>query len=315
PEVKAKTFTSTSIFSSVLIQNLIAGLIGGFLAWVVTEVFYDDYRRTTSMIEMLVEMGFLGGCMGALIGVCLGAVEGITSRVGEKAVQGGLIGLGIGFAGGMIGGVFGQIIYSFFGGGSGRLGFVEQIMIRAIAWGLIGLFVGLAQGVAIRSKKKIVNGLLGGLIGGTVGGGLFDIVGSLVESGELSRAITITLLGTCTGVGIGIVEELRKEAWLKVVQGWTKGKEYIIYNEVTTIGSSPKCDIVLFKDPSIIPKHAMIKIENNRYILYDLQSQTGTFVNQQPISRKVLANGNIIQIGNTVMVHYERAIAKSFPPI
>lgn len=291
---------------STMLQNLIAGAIGGFLAWALQEPFFNE-STGTHFAHVLMEMGIVGGIMGALIGVALGSVESILNHLAERALIGAAIGLGVGFGGGFLGGVVGQLVYSGLGGG-GASSMGQQIMARSIGWAVVGTFVGLGQGIAIRSSRKIVNGLLGGLIGGAIGGVMFDLIGMMVGGGAASRAFAITATGACAGAAIGLVEELRKQAWLNVVQGWLAGKQFIIYKDSTIIGSSPKCDIPIFKDPQVLPQHALIRAENGRYSVHSLQSGAAIYVNQQPVSCRVLRNGDVITIGGTTFSYNEKAL-------
>ena len=63
-----------------------------------------------------------------------------------------------------------------------------------------------------------------------------------------------------SGLFVGLVESLTKDAWLLMIVGPLKGKQFIVYKNPTRIGSSPKCEIYLFKDPAIDPFHATINI-------------------------------------------------------
>lgn len=65
----------------------------------------------------------------------------------------------------MVGGGIGQILYSAMGGGTFAISMGMQVLARTLAWGLVGLFIGLGQGISFRSSKKIINGLIGGMIG------------------------------------------------------------------------------------------------------------------------------------------------------
>jgi len=114
--------------------------------------------------------------------------------------------------------------------------------------------------------------------------------------------------GKCglSGAAIGVIEQLRKQAWLAVVGGPLTGKQFIIYNQVTTIGSSPKCDIALLKDPRIAAQHCVIEVAGSAYQLRDLGA--GTAVNGRPVQRHPLRAGDVIQIGSTALEYNDRAI-------
>ncbi|MCK4324989.1 MAG: FHA domain-containing protein [Armatimonadetes bacterium] len=308
------------LLGSAVLQMAVAGLIGGFLAWAIMEPFITDNATAGELVGVLVEMAGFGAVLGGMIGLVLGSLEGLVTGVWEKAVKGGGLGLAIGGAGGAVGGVVGQIAYGVFSGGGGVgsfSGIILQVAARAFAWSLVGLFIGLGQGTMMGASQKIINGLIGGAVGGFLGGLLFDPI-SLVfggislsltgeVSGWLSRMVGMSVLGLCTGAAIGMVEEIRKEAWLTIVAGPLKGKQFIIYRSPTLIGSSPKADICLVKDPHVAPEHAHIERERNRHVLVDLGAGQ-TVVNDQRISRRQLREGDYVTIGQTVLRYETRAI-------
>jgi hypothetical protein len=286
---------------SALWQSVIAGAFGGFLAWAILEPLTNDNEISRSAGEMLLAMGLFGGGIGACVGTALGAVDGLFSQVYQKALIAGLLGLGIGFVGGFLGGVFGQCVYGALGGG--HLTLPLQIFTRTIGWAAVGFFVGLGQGVAIRSKRKIINGLLGGLIGGAIGGFLFDPISTLVGGGAASRAIAITVLGACTGLAIGMVEEYTKQAWLLITGGPLAGKEFILYHSFTSVGSSPQCEITVPKDPGIQPRHYSIQTTTGGN---ELRAEAPTLLNGRPVNSARLRDGDQIQTGNTLYTYSER---------
>ena len=312
-----KGMLAGGLLGSMVLQMAIAGAVGGFLAWAIQEPFISDHSARGNLLAALAAMAGFGGVLGGFIGLALGSVEGVVSWVWEKAWRGGLLGLLIGGVGGGLGGLLGQVIYGVMGGGDPRRNVVLQIGIRAFAWAVVGLFVGLGQGVMMRASRKIVNGLIGGAIGGFVGGFLFDPLGRLAKTiayiagitigGEISRMVGMTVMGACAGIAIGLVEEIRKEAWLTIMAGPLKGKQFIIYRSPTIIGSSPKADISLIKDIAVAPQHASVEIEGNRYVLTDLAG-AGIVVNGHATSQQVLRDGDNIQMGATVLQYSTRAV-------
>ena len=101
----------------------------------------------------------------------------------------------------------------------------------------------------------------------------YVVSGGTLESGvAVSRALGFAVVGATTGFMIGLVETLTKDAWLLMTEGHLKGKQFIVYKNPTVIGSSPKCEVYLFKDPSIEPMHAAIHTIRDGYEIEDINS-------------------------------------------
>lgn len=182
----------------------------------------------------------------------------------------------------------------------------SNMLIRSICWGIAGMLLTLGQGISMGSGKKTRNALIGGLIGGLFGGVLFDPISAGLKAGWASRMIAVCVIGCSTGVMLGIVESLLKDAWLKVVAGHLDGKEFVIYRNPTVLGSSPKCEIYLFKDGSVEPQHAAISVEGASHFIQDCGSASGTFVNGHRVSRQRLTSGDQIRIGITTLLYSEK---------
>lgn len=304
----AKTGSGSMFGGSQVKQNLIAGFLGGLLAWFCGDLFhgFDDSVRRTFVFSFYIDTAVWTGIIGASVGGFLGASEGVTSGSRDKAVSGGFLGAAVGFGGGFVGGLFAQYIYSSILLGGPRGDMTRQVMARTIGWSLLGLAIGLANGLAGRSSKKVVNGLIGGLIGGAIGGLAFDFIARASSGGTISRLFGIVAMGTFTGAAIGMVEEARKEAWLRVVGGPLVGKQFILYNTVTRIGQSPSCEITLVKDPMVHSEHARFIVSGNRY---RLEAFPGAIVsvNGMQTNNSALRGGDSIQIGSWVMVFEEKA--------
>jgi hypothetical protein len=184
--------------------------------------------------------------------------------------------------------------------------FLVQMMSRGIAWSMAGAAAGLGQGIALRSRKLLINGLLGGMVGALLGGLLFDPLDFLIHGGrlsggaEVSRAVGFAMIGLATGLMIGIVDLIAREAWIKMLTGPLTGKEFVLYKNPTVIGSSPKADVYLFKDPEVEPTHALVHALGEGYEIEDRKSVAGTFITGRRVSRCRLANGDQVRIGKTV---------------
>jgi predicted component of type VI protein secretion system len=62
-----------------------------------------------------------------------------------------------------------------------------------------------------------------------------------------------------------------------------------------SIGRSADSHIVI-DNPAVSARHARVYHEGNQYVLEDLNSTNGTFVNDRPIARHTLAEGDIIVV-------------------
>jgi hypothetical protein len=304
--IPKKSWSSVTVW-----QNFGVGALGGFLAWLIQEVFFN--LNNNSYGNVLFDMGFWFGVISLIINVLLGAWEAIVAKNSKmffnRALISGAYGFGIGFASGILA----QILYGVFGGGYRSIGLFSQIFARTIGWTLAGVGLGVTQGLLLKSKQKIRNGILGGAIGGFVGGLLFDFIGLILsvgsDGGLISRMVGITAIGSFSGLFISLVDDMAKEAWLKISYGKLKGKEYILYNERTIIGAHYSCDIVLSVDIEINPKHCLIQKDGNTYSIKTLQGST-ILVNSRQITAKQLQTGDRIKLGNTELLYIEKKSSK-----
>ena len=51
-----------------------------------------------------------------------------------------------------------------------------------------------------------------------------------VLAGQISAVVNPTLLIVTVGVGVGLLEQVSKQAWLKVIRGEFEGKEYLVFD-------------------------------------------------------------------------------------
>lgn len=239
------------------------------------------------------------------LGLFMGVGEGVFYGSREKALKYAGIGAGIALVIGFISGYIAQSMYTMMLSDEAS-GFASAF-VRGIGWSVMGLGVGLSVGLIKPEKKRMLYCTLGGLGGGFLGGFLFNYVYLVVnfgyqDTGTGARAVGIIVMGLLIGLGIGLLEQFAKQAWLKVTRGEFEGKEYLVFAGTTSIGNSGKNAIVLFKDKLVGPNHCDIILEGNKYILLDKGTPMGTVVNGMRISRHILNKGDTIAIGNTVMV-------------
>lgn len=260
------------------------------------------------------------------VAIALHVAEGVSSRNWTRMVE-------RAFLGGLLGGVF-SMVASFIPGGiimmvgqlvldgdegtgftisdvsPGRL--LAYIAFRGAAWAAVGAALGVGMNLIRGTKPQIRNSVLGGALGGALGGTLFDPIdrffrSSMFADSSVSRLVGFLILGVSIGIFVALVERLAREAWIRVRTGPLAGKSFILYKTPTTIGSSPQCDIYLFKDAEIDPSHAQIHRVGQAFELEDMNSRMGTKIAGTAVRRRRLASGDQIVLGGTVLEFEERA--------
>ena len=86
--------------------------------------------------------------------------------------------------------------------------------------------------------------------------------------------------------------------WLVPLQGPQRGELFTL-QPVTSIGTDPKCQIVL-QDKFMSSKHAEIKAENGMWVLRDSGSTNGTYVNNRRVDRHELVDNDFIKFGSAM---------------
>ncbi|MCM0605320.1 MAG: FHA domain-containing protein [Xanthomonadaceae bacterium] len=83
--------------------------------------------------------------------------------------------------------------------------------------------------------------------------------------------------------------------------GFGNQKEFIIDRDEISIGRARDCDLPI-DDKRLSRKHILIQRMGIKFILKDLQSANGTFINDIQIQEQELESGNTIRIGDTQLL-------------
>jgi pSer/pThr/pTyr-binding forkhead associated (FHA) protein len=86
------------------------------------------------------------------------------------------------------------------------------------------------------------------------------------------------------------------------MDGDQKGEDFRIREGQNSIGSAPESDVVI-RDPAVSGKHAMLRCRDRKFLLTDLDSSNGTYLNQnpEPISMEELHDNDILRVGTTTL--------------
>jgi Nif-specific regulatory protein len=100
---------------------------------------------------------------------------------------------------------------------------------------------------------------------------------------------------------------------LVIVQGPGLGARFLLDAAELEIGRAPGCSIVL-ADPAAGWKHGAVQTHGGQFILTDYRTPAGTFVNGRRTQRHVLAPGDQVRIGETVLIFRpEEAVSRIEP--
>lgn len=89
-------------------------------------------------------------------------------------------------------------------------------------------------------------------------------------------------------------------AHLQPVSGDTLGRDYPVSKTLLSIGRGLDNDLVI-DDPRVSRHHAQVTFRHSHYLLRDLRSTNGTFINNEPIEAVVLASGDMLSFGGFEM--------------
>jgi len=116
------------------------------------------------------------------------------------------------------------------------------------------------------------------------------IVFSPSEERELDDDLGVSLDELPEGIGM-----------LLVRKGPNAGSRYVLDAEVTQAGRHPDSDIFL-DDITVSRRHAEIIRRADGYVLRDVGSLNGTYVNRDRVEESKLAHGDELQIGKFKLV-------------
>jgi len=90
-------------------------------------------------------------------------------------------------------------------------------------------------------------------------------------------------------------------ALLVVKRGPNAGSRFLLDHSTTTAGRHPESDIFL-DDVTVSRRHAEFRRDAGEFVVVDVGSLNGTYVNREPVDTAVLANGDEVQIGKFRLV-------------
>jgi hypothetical protein len=306
--------------------NAVFGALGGLLGWLLWGVFGE---KTSSDDAMTWQLLIGGAIIGGAIGYWVVSVEAIRDRSLIRFVRLACYGVVLGMVGGAIGMYLGERLNFRIvglikeGDRATASNFAGCMFSFGLGMMLLGLGVGMSEGIAARSLGKFSYGTLGGAIGGFVGGAFYGLTylwkinrqndaltaGLAPPDAALSGAVGLIILGACIGSLSALVQGVLLPASVKVLRGWQEGREYPLDKPKVELGRDEHVDIALFRDMKVEKHHALICRAGDGYALVNNGAPPEfTRVNDMPVPQSVvLQDGDRIQLGNVLLRFQMRA--------
>lgn len=273
------------------------GALGGFIAWGLTEMFFG--RALAQDLPTLARFG-LDAFYGLLSGLILGLALGIGHRtLTRRRWWIPPLSATLGSVGGCVGLLWGEAFFQLLRS--------LELPARTIGWALFGFILGSSQGIARGSWAGAKRAGIGGALGGAIGGLLFALLPFITNLPDPTcRGLAWVLMGALIGSTSVLFERLLAGATLKVASGRLEGKEFVLDKPKLSIGRDERCDIPLYYDRNIRPRHATLEWSGTSYRLKPVSGAT-VIVNGQLVPVKELSHNDVLLIGNTRLVYRLRA--------
>ena len=86
--------------------------------------------------------------------------------------------------------------------------------------------------------------------------------------------------------------------WFVLLNGEKQGEDFRVREGQNILGSDSGCDVVI-ADPTVSNKHASLRYKDGKFILTDLDSTNGTFLNEgtDPIAREEIKDNDMVRLG------------------
>ena len=97
------------------------------------------------------------------------------------------------------------------------------------------------------------------------------------------------------------------------ISGPLKGQEFRLAEGAVSVGRDPSNRMPI-RDVTISRQHCVIEMQSGQAIVTDLESHNGTFVNGIPVSKRLLAHGDVLRMGQCELVYLLEDSSPSLVP-
>jgi len=290
----------STVFKKIFM--ILIGFVAGIASWAIIEILL--YHGELIGRHILWN-GLAGAATGLMFGFFFGSAEGIMFSDSARALRGGILGSILGLAGGAGAMISSQWLLYVIGNTEFFPSTITDSFViplsRAIGWGILGLVIGLLDGLRSGSVRRSFIGILGGLTGGFIGGLMLEFLTRLWSNGLFARGAGMVLLGGGIGLFFVLFEYSRSYGIIKILTGPYRGKEYVLIMKNTRLGSSPRAHIPLGDYPGVKKNHAIFTANRNGINLRKIDGNL--LVNDKSIIEQELKYEDVIQAGTAKLLY------------
>jgi len=283
------------------IVSLCMGLAAAVLGWSVQELTLSLQKYYPSYTALLI---ISGGLTGAVLTAVIASIEGILHKNTVKIHKEWSLGLLWGFAGGLLGALGGQYLFNLI--------LPDSLMpeshiypyygARIVSWALMGAFIGTAEGIRSRSSQKIQAGIISGLLGGLIGGAIVETAMLFYPADSWLQLPGFMILGIGTALLTVLIEEKTSPGVLRVLNGGSKGRKYLLNQRKITVGARNSCDIALVGNKKV-PEVALLLKRRGKELFLEAKEGAPVFVNDDSCSSCILKYEDVIKIADVKFMY------------
>jgi hypothetical protein len=287
------------------IVGIAIGFSAGLLGWALLELILSIQHILPGYRAVLL---LSGAVTGAAFSSVLASIEGILHKNIVKMRREWIWGILWGAAGGIAGAFIGQFLFILIL----PEGFMPEVyqlpyyIARIISWGIMGAFIGTAEGLRARSGIKISAGFVSGITAGIVGGFLVESGMLLFPQDSWLKLPGFLIIGLGTALLNILIEDKKSAGVLRVLNGPHKGRKYLLNQKRITIGNNKNNDVVIHGDISM-PGNAVLIEKRGRDVFAVRQSRDCDMrVNDKNAAEYRLKYEDVIGIGKIQFLYEVR---------
>lgn len=168
------------------------------------------------------------------------------------------------------------------------------MFVRASETAILGLIIALTCALTLKRSKQAVYYSLFGAIGGFISGLFFNFIKRSVYDSAMENIIIYVTMGLVIGLCLAVMEQIVKTCWITEDKRGLFSKEFILFSRKMRFGTKTTNHVRIKNSLKLDGRHFVIIHDKNKYVLLDLQSKLGTFVNGERVQYAVLENGDVI---------------------